>query len=97
MNSYKKIDIPDLSIYVDKNFITESYESKNQYEIQLKEVLDDLSTVIGKDIKVYLEDKDMINGLLKGIPKHSNYYHVLNIIYKRFDIPSWFLKKYTEH
>lgn len=63
--------------------------------INLKEVLNDLSKVVGNNVEHTLKNMGMIPGLLYGIPKHSNFYYVIVNVYN-ITIPLWFAKKYTD-
>ena len=62
--------------------------------INLDEVLNDISKVVGSDVRDKLRHPSW-GGLLYGFPKHSNLYYVIVHIYSN-TVPLWFAKKYTD-
>ena len=60
--------------------------------INLDEVLNDISKVVGSDVRDKLKN---MSGLLYGLPKHDNLFYVIVCIYNN-TVPLWFAKKYTD-
>ena len=68
----------------------------NHNDMNLFEIILDLSKAI--DINLFNDEKFISHykgGLLRGIPKHSNLYYIISIVYNQ-KVPKWFATKYND-